>query len=49
MFSGLNRNEERRIVAIELLKRDDAAGDRALSEFAWMASKVMGGVFYNNI
>lgn len=42
MFSGLNKNEAKKLAAIEVLKRDDAERDRALGEFAWLASKVMG-------
>lgn len=42
MFSGLNKHEAKKLAAIEILKRDDAERDRALGEFAWLASKVMG-------
>ncbi|MGK9174365.1 EAL domain-containing protein [Yokenella regensburgei] len=42
MFSGLNKKEARKLAAIEILKRDDAERDRALGEFARLASRVMG-------
>ena len=42
MFTGLNKNEEKKLATLELLKAEDSVRDRALGEFAWLASKVMG-------
>lgn len=42
MFTGLNKNEEKKLATLELLKAEDNVRDRALGEFAWLASKVMG-------
>lgn len=42
MFSGLNKDEVKKLAAIELLKRDDDERDRTLADFALLASRMMG-------
>nr|WP_318381981.1 sensor domain-containing phosphodiesterase [uncultured Enterobacter sp.] len=42
MFTGLNKNETKRLAALALLRKQDNARDKALGEFACLASEVMG-------
>ena len=42
MFSGLNKNETKRLAALALLRKQDKARDTALGEFATLASDIMG-------
>lgn len=42
MFSGLNKNETKRLAALALLRKQDKARDAALGEFATLASDIMG-------
>ncbi|ATA23978.1 histidine kinase [Brenneria goodwinii] len=42
MFTGLKKNEAKKLATLALLKAEDKTRDRALGEFAWLASKVMG-------
>ncbi|QTF08383.1 sensor domain-containing phosphodiesterase [Brenneria izadpanahii] len=42
MFTGLNKNEAKKLATLALLKTADQARDHALGEFAWLASKAMG-------
>jgi len=42
MFSGLNKNETKRLAALALLRKHDKARDTALGEFASLASEIMG-------
>lgn len=42
MFTGLNKNETKRLAAIALLRKQDIARDAALGEFADLAGEVMG-------
>ena len=42
MFSGLNKNDTKRLAALALLRKHDKARDTALGEFASLASDIMG-------
>lgn len=42
MFSGLSKNETKRLAALALLRKHDKARDTALGEFASLASDIMG-------
>lgn len=42
MFTGLNKNEEKKLATLEQLKFEDKTEDQTLGEFARLASKVMG-------
>ncbi len=42
MFSGLNKNDTKRLAALALLRKHDKARDSALGEFASLASDIMG-------
>ena len=42
MFSGLSKNETKRLAALALLRKYDKARDTALGEFANLASDIMG-------
>ena len=42
MFSGLNKNDIKRLAALALLRKHDKARDTALGEFASLASDIMG-------
>lgn len=42
MFTGLNKNETKKLAALALLRKHDKARDMALGEFACLASDVMG-------
>ena len=42
MFTGLNKNEIKRLAALALLREQDGTRDAALGEFACLASEIMG-------
>lgn len=42
MFTGLNKNETKRLAALALLREQDSSRDAALGEFACLASEIMG-------
>ncbi|MEC5341533.1 sensor domain-containing phosphodiesterase [Brenneria populi] len=42
MFTGLNKNEEKKLATLEQLKLADKTKDQTLGEFARLAGKVMG-------
>lgn len=42
MFTGLNKNETKRLAALALLRKQDTARDTALGEFAALAGDLMG-------